>query len=135
MAEVAESSPPAPSRVRAEDVLGAFQGDLPAHVVPARYRVGLVLVAIGMVVLPIIYVGLIGLAAWGVWYHATHHTGLVVGGGRRSRGGSQGSLLLYLTPIAVGVILIVFMVKPLLARRPKAAEPRRLDPGNQPLLF
>ncbi len=50
------------------------------------YRVGLVLVMAMMILLPLIYVGLIALIAYGVWVHAANNTGFLTAA-RGSRGG------------------------------------------------
>jgi hypothetical protein len=43
--------------------------------------------------------------------------------------------LVYLTPIVVGVILIVFMLKPLFSRPSQSSAWRSLKPEKEPLLF
>jgi Zn-dependent protease with chaperone function len=115
---------------RGESPLEALAG----VIVPTRtgllYKAGLTLVAFAMVLLPAIYVGLILLVAWGVFYHLTNDT-WIVGGGP----GLLFRLVGYLGPAAAGGILVFFMVKPLLARQPKAVEPLTLDPMKEPLLF
>ena len=78
------------------------------------YRIGLVLVMAMMVLLPLIYVGLIGLIAYGVWVHMTNNTGILTAA-HGSRGG-RGALLAYCTPIVAGATAILFMIKPLFAR-------------------
>ena len=40
------------------------------------YQLSLIVVAITMVLLPIIYLALIGLGAYGVYYHATHNASI-----------------------------------------------------------
>ena len=97
------------------------------------YRFGLVLVMAMMVLLPLIYVGLIGLIAYGVWFHATNNTGILTAT-HGSRGG-KGALLVYCTPIVAGVTAILFMIKPLFAPRPKEGPRYSLDPATEPRLF
>jgi Zn-dependent protease with chaperone function len=80
--------------------------------------------------LPAIYIGLIVFAGWGVLYHLMHNTWILSG-----RGGGFGKLILYLGPAVAGGILLFFMLKPLFARRAKAAEPLSLEPEKEPLLF
>jgi Zn-dependent protease with chaperone function len=94
------------------------------------YQLGLAGVALLMVLLPAIYVGLILLAGWGVWYHATNDFVLL-----QRLGGSWLGLLLYLGPMVVGLLVIAFMVKPLFARRPPASPAMALDPDQEELLF
>jgi len=91
------------------------------------YKLGLAAVAFVMVLLPIIYVGIIVLVAWGVYEHALHP--------RYQLGGGILALLGYLAPIIVGGVLVFFMIKPLFARRPKDYEPHDVLPGEEPELF
>ena len=86
-----------------------------------------------MVLLPLIYVGLIGLIACGVWVHAVNDTSLLTGT-RGSRGGKVAALA-YFTPIVAGATAILFMIKPLFAPRPKEGRRYSLDPAMQPRLF
>jgi Zn-dependent protease with chaperone function len=44
-------------------------------------------------------------------------------------------LFFYLAPLAVGVILLFFMIKPLFARRARSVKLRTLEFGEEPLLF
>src|SRR5262245_16959750 len=91
------------------------------------YKLGLAAVALVMVLLPIIYLGIIVLVAWGVYEHALHP--------RYQLGGGTVALLAYLAPIIVGGVLVFFMIKPLFARRPKDHEPHGVLPGEEPELF
>ena len=91
------------------------------------YKLGLAAVALMMVLLPIIYVGIIVLVAWGVYEHALHP--------QYQLGGGTLALLVYLAPIIVGGVLVFFMIKPLFARRPKDYEPHGVLPGEEPELF
>ena len=104
---------------------------VPKTRVSILYQFGLLLVAGTMLLLPVLYVGLIALAGFGLWYWCTQFTFLLGGHGRVAifRVGA------YLAPLMAGVILVFFMVKPLFARRPKAAQPLALHPGAEPLLF
>ena len=47
-----------------EIVLGAFQGEIEEVKVPFTYRFGILLVALVMVLLPLIYIGMIGLVGY-----------------------------------------------------------------------
>ncbi len=91
------------------------------------YKLGLGAVALMMVLLPIIYVGIIVLVAWGVYEHALHP--------RYQLGGGTVALLGYLAPIIVGGVLVFFMIKPLFARRPKDYEPPGVLSAEEPELF
>ena len=115
------------------DLQAAF-GD-PVSKTPASffYMVGLMIVATVMILLPILYLAMIGAAGWLVYYWTTHFTFIV-----HSGGGARVMLLkvlVYITPLFSGVIMVFFMVKPLFARIPGHAQPLALNPGAEPLLF
>ena len=113
-------------------ILNAFRGEFPSLKTPFHYRLGLFLVAIAMILLPLVYIGVIGLTGWGIYWYATHAGGIF----ENVRGrGAIVALIVYLGPLIAGGILILFMIKPLFAGRPKHAEPRALDPDSEPLLF
>lgn len=116
-----------------EKVLNAFEGHIPPQPVPLHYRLGLVLVTVCMVMLPLVYIGLIALLGWGLYYHAIHSTAVFEHTG--GRGSGKGAVLVYFGPLIAGGILLLFMIKPLFARRAKQAEPRRLIRAQEPLLF
>jgi Zn-dependent protease with chaperone function len=93
------------------------------------YRAGLVVVAIAMVLLPVIYLALIVATGAAVWWHLTQNTWMLSG---RS---TQWRLLFFLTPAVVGVVLLFFMVKPILARPARRQEPVPILPEAEPALF
>ena len=47
----------------------------------------------------------------------------------------MGAFLLYITPLIAGFVVVLFMIKPLLARRAAAAQPLALNPAAEPVLF
>ena len=94
------------------------------------YRLGLVVVAVAMLLLPLLYLALIILTGVLVWWHLTANAGILAGGGS-----SQLRLLAYLTPAIVGVVLMFFMVKPIMARSARRQNPVPLAPDAEPALF
>ena len=117
----------------AVEIINAFQGALSPARVSFLYQLGLTLVSLMMVLLPVIYLALVCLAAWGVYYFATHFSFLVTsGGGLRLY---LLKLMLYLGPLFAGVVLVLFMVKPIFARRPPQSQPLELNPALEPTLF
>jgi hypothetical protein len=96
------------------------------------YQLGILLTTVVMVVLPLIYLAVIALVCLLVWWHMTYNH--VIVGAARGRGAVM-TLIIYLAPLMIGVIVIVFMFKPLFA--PPAKEGRRhsLTPTSDPLLF
>lgn len=119
-----ESSALTPERLAA-----AFQGEFrPVRISPLYYA-GLLVVAVVMLLLPLTYIALIGLAAYGVYYHAVHHIpGL--DGNRMSRG----AVILYVGPLLAGVLVVVLLLKPLFAPRRRMSEPLTVQPDQEPLL-
>ena len=96
-----------------EAVLEAFTGSVPVLRTSPIYRLGLVVVALAMVLLPLGYVGLVGLVAYGLYQNGLD------------------SLIV----LVVGSVLVLFMIKPLFAPAPPKATPCRLRRSEQPLLF
>ncbi len=120
----------------ARQVLAGFAGEIgPSRVTPL-YRLGIVLVTIVMVLLPLIYVGLIAAVIWLTFMHATVWGPEMLSDNSRHGGRQQISMFLvaYVGPLVASVVLIVFMLKPLLAARPKRQEAHTLDPQDEPLL-
>ena len=107
---------------------------LAARIKPVRvglfYRLGLLLVALAMVILPLSYLALVAAEGYAVAYYAVH--GLAVFQEMHSR---RGALLVYVAPLLVGAVLLFFMVKPLMARRAVAMTPRALKPEEEPRLY
>lgn len=95
---------------------------------PHKYRLGLILVAAAMVLLPLVYVALIALAGWALWWHATANHDAFAGNSLRFG-------LFYAAPLVVGGIGFLFMFKPLLARRPEEEAAVVLREDEQPALF
>jgi Zn-dependent protease with chaperone function len=94
-----------------------------------RYRVGLVIVAMAMLILPVIYLSLVIGAAWVVWWHATTNVWIVEG---RT---NQLTLLAYVSPIVAGAILVFFLFKPVIARPNVCRGPISLSPVDEPEIF
>lgn len=113
-------------------ILDAFQGGIEPAAVSAGYKLSILLVLVFMLLLPVVYVALIGLVCVFLGLHAIHDTGLLQAG--RGRGAVL-AVILYLAPLVAGAILVFFMFKPLFARPLKRGQPRSLDRNQEPLLF
>ncbi|MBT5876729.1 MAG: M48 family metalloprotease, partial [Candidatus Latescibacteria bacterium] len=112
----------------------AFQKMLSGHIEPVRvalpYQIGLIVVACAMIMLPVLYVGLIAATGYAVYSHALSPewiTGNVTSG--------RVSFSLYLGPIIMGVIMVVFMLKPLFSRASLEREALSLTAENEPGLY
>lgn len=117
----------------ADDLLAAFEGRIKRPRVSVFYQVGLLIVAILMVLLPLIYIGLIGVVIWGVYYHATHDYTMMT----LSHNPKLMVLLVmaYAAPMVAGAILIFFMFKPLFARAALEFDSIEVKRDQEPLLF
>lgn len=124
----------APS-IPAERLVAAIDGEIQPVRVTRMYGVGMFLVAIGMILLPLIYLSLIAGVAYATYFHATHSLVIFEGARGRGRGSAKGAALAYFGPIVIGCILVFFMVKPLFAGRGKQQKPVRLRPEDEPALF
>jgi hypothetical protein len=101
------------------------------------YQLWVLAVALLMVLLPVIYAALWGLVAWGVYYHGTHNFGRIMawGGLRLGWRIELFKLAVYAAPLAGGVVMLLFMVKPIFAGRARQAQPYGLNPEAEPRLF
>ncbi len=114
------------------ELLTAFRGNIARVKVPPMYRLGIALSALLMILLPLAYVAIVALTGWSVWFHATHNTALLSMGTGRAQ---LMMILIYAAPIAVGVILVLFMLKPLFARPVLMGRSRSLTRQAEPVLF
>ncbi|HHI81117.1 MAG TPA: hypothetical protein ENK02_14215 [Planctomycetes bacterium] len=113
-----------------QDLLDHFPDRIRVPPVTLGYRIGALLVSVLMVLLPLIYLALIGLLVYGAYWHLTTNIGILAG-----RPGARGRLLAYFGPAIVALVLLAFLVKPLFAKKGRPPRERTLDPGEQPLLF
>lgn len=122
---------PDPQRVR-ERIDRLFQGEIKPVRTTFGYKLGILLVTAVMVLLPLIYLTFVSLVAYGVYYHAVNHTGIF----ENVRGRAGGFMfLVYLAPLAIGPISILFMIKPIFARPARQISGRSLTPQGEPILF
>jgi len=122
----------APSTDRSDS--GPFDGAIERPRVSMLYQLGLLIVAAAMVLLPIIYVALIGGLGFALYYHAANNTWIVTEGPVRGRAKAL-AVIAYAAPFLIGVVLILFMIKPLFARRGRELSPLAIDRQQQPRLF
>ncbi len=112
-------------------VLDSLSGEIEPVRRSIAYRLMLVIVALVMVVLPLIYLGLVVGIGYLLYYHAVHHVPTLRGTGAATRF----RVLAYLAPLVIGAAVLVFMLKPMLARRTREHNGLRLRREDQPLLF
>ena len=124
--------PPTPPVVNTrERVLAGFVGQVPPVPTSAAYQLGILLTAIFMVLLPLLYIAIIGLACLAVYWHLTNNYTIM--GAVRGRGAIL-ALLVYLAADRRGGVMILFMIKPLFAGRLRRPTPQPHSP-SEPLLF
>lgn len=117
-------------------ILSAFQGPITRPKTSVFYHAGLLFVAATMLLLPLIYLAMIGAVAYAVYYHAVHHWHPIMDAGDFNTGHILIlKFLIYFTPLAAGGIVVFFMFKPILAGRPKGAQPLALNPATERLLY
>lgn len=112
--------------------LDAFTGSITPTRVPLLYQAGLGVVALAMVLLPLVYIALIVAMGWLVWWHLVNDTGIMENVHGRA---IVLALLAYIGPAVAGGIFILFLIKPLFSRGPKAAPTYKLSEAEEPLLF
>ena len=95
-------------------VLEAIQGKIEPVRTSREYVAGMALVALVMILLPLVYLGLIALVAALLWYHATHNISVFAHASGRN---AKGAVAMYAAPLALGGIVLLFMIKPLFAPR------------------
>lgn len=115
------------------EILAAFQGEIEPVRPTLLYSLWLMIVAGFMVLLPLIYVGLIGLVIAALVYHALHDVSILQNA--QGRGAVKFAMLVYLVPLISGTVIVAFLLKPLFAKAPKPDSRRVLDPEMEPLLY
>ena len=121
------------SRTPAE-ILTAFRGEIEPVRPTLLYRLWIVIVTGMMILLPMIYLALIGVVCYAIYYHAVNHASIISSMGH-GRGSAKVAFMVYGGPLIAGAIVIAFMFKPIFAKRPKRAKSRALDPNLEPLLY
>jgi hypothetical protein len=111
------------------EVLRSLAGAIEPVKTPLAYRLGLILVAALMVLLPVLYAGLVVLAGYGFWLYVCLVPSLL----GKSHGGSYGTVAI-LAPLGAGIALIAFMLKPLIPKR-RVDPPHLLTREAEPVFF
>jgi hypothetical protein len=122
-----------PAPLTEAELAAAFTGAVPRTRVPLSYRFGVLLASGVMVALVAVYLSLIAAVGWLVFYHFTHHGGLLsMPGGGRAR---ALAFIVYAAPGFIGPVVIFFLFKPLLARPAKQERTRSITRQGEPMLF
>jgi predicted Zn finger-like uncharacterized protein len=130
---VVEAVAPTRKMLNPRQILAAFGGRIEPVRPTILYRLWILIVAAVMVMLPLVYVAIIGLVVAAVVYHAVHNVSIFTA----VRGGNALKFvaIVYAAPLVAGAMVVVLMVKPLFARPARGPKSRSLDPGAEPLLY
>lgn len=82
-----------------------------------------------MVLLPLLYLAIIALTGYLLYWHSTHNIQLF------SSHLNAKVAFLYVTPIVTGILLLLFMVKPLFAKSSTYDEDLTINRSDEPTLF
>jgi len=125
--------PPPSGGKSVQEVVEAFNERVAPPPVPLLYHAGLFVVAVTMVLLPALYIAMIVLVGWGTFAYVRH----IVPGLPAPRGlwDFWATVLMAAGPPAAGGILLLFMVKPLFAPRPKEPDVVPADRERDRWLF
>lgn len=112
--------------------MAGFVGQIERPAVSLAYRLGVLMTALFMVLLPLVYIGLICMLGLVIYWHlANNH---VILGQVRGRA-ALFAFLIYLAPAFIGGVMILFMIKPLFAGAAREPRRRNVTMHSDPLLF
>jgi len=124
-----------------QSVLNSFKGEIARVPLQGTYVLGLVGAAIVMVILPLIYLGAVAGVAYLTYSYAMSAGDVVSSvpssGRRGSRSGAGLALFAFITPIIIGGVLTLFMLRPLLHFFTMGGneQRRKLAKNTDPLLY
>ena len=124
------SSPGSDAPVERHKFLRALGGRIDPVRVGVGYQLGLLATAVVMLLLPLVYLALVAAVSYAVYYHVVYNVAIFGG-----TGNAKGKVIAYLAPLVVGIILVLFMIKPLFAKRGRGNAPTSLRRDQEPLLF
>ena len=116
--------------ITTETLERSFSGSIPGIKVSLGYQLALLLVTLVMILLPILYIGIILLAGYGVYYYAIYGGSFVL-----ELKGWFLKLIVYGAPIVSGVVMILFMIKPFFAKFSNESSKKELTRDEEPVLF
>ncbi|MGO9469567.1 MAG: M48 family metalloprotease [Isosphaeraceae bacterium] len=131
---VADAAAPTRRTLTPKQVLASLEGTIEPVRATFLYRLWIAIVAGVMVLLPLVYLAIVGLFAILVVYHAVNNVTILQTVGKGA-GAAKFALFVYVAPLLAGVGVLGFMLKPLFARRQRGPENRVLDPEVEPLLY
>jgi predicted Zn finger-like uncharacterized protein len=132
---VAEAAAPSRRKLTPKQVLASFEGTIEPVRATFLYRLWIAIVAGVMVLLPLVYLAIVGLFAIALGYHAVNNATILQSVGKKGSGGSRVAFFVYIAPLLAGATVLAFMLKPLFAKRQRGPKQRMLDPEVEPLLY
>lgn len=112
-------------------ISSAFRGEVRPVEVKASYKLSLAIVALGMIVLPILYFGITIASGWLLYWHATENLSLF-----REVNNGYGALLAYSAPLVAGAALFILMTRPFIdILRARQGKNLTLKAESEPVLF
>ena len=128
--ETKQSAKPRQKKFDPQALFQSLHAQVPRVHLSVGYRLGLLITALVMLVMPLIYAAMVAVVCYGLYLHITRdfetlsqiHDGRVF-------------LLLYILPIIAGVVLLLFMIKPIVTRKTQTSIPLDLRRADEPLFF
>lgn len=117
------------AHVRLDDLIPRHQEKIKAKRTPMMVRLASAVAAVVLLMLPVMYITIIGLLAWLALDYMLSHLLLL------AEGESLGVVLAYAAPAALVFLIILLLVKPAFRIGSGAMEPITLNSTDQPLLF
>ncbi|MDZ4685588.1 MAG: M48 family metallopeptidase [Planctomycetaceae bacterium] len=118
-----------------KQVLAAFDGEFQRPRVSLGYLAAMLVVAVSSAALVVTYVALVAATGYAVYWHAvTHTTWLALPAGTPGRARAL-VFLGYVLLILFGSIMVLFLLKPLVARSSRAKLGRKLELSDEPIVY
>ncbi|MFH2047700.1 MAG: M48 family metallopeptidase [Pseudomonadota bacterium] len=111
-------------------IIRGFQGKIEKIPIPFLYRIGLGVTAFIMLLLPLIYLAFITGIGYLLLFHIRENITLF-----HELRSARGAIIAYVAPIIIGFLLMLFMVKPIFARRWVNDNRCPIDPKKEPFLY
>ncbi len=120
------------SQVAADPSLAGLAGQWKPIAKRPGYALGLAVLALAIVILPLLYLAIIGAVGYGVYRHLVNNAPDLPGGGGRLRARlSMLRMLIYLAPALAGGAFMLLMLKPLIAPGARHGDSITLEPFEE----
>lgn len=125
--ETPRSIPDPSASISGEKLLASLDVKVPPTAIPRGYRMAVACLAIGLTLIPLLYIAILAFFAYLVIWHATETFTTL----------ADGPFFIFHLPMAIfGALLLLFLIKPVFFRkRPPALEVISLKEKEEPRLF